>query len=264
VNGAWTVSADTLTAGEHPVTAAVVDPSGNRGTASQLLTVDTSLPIVAISGGATKDTNDTTPTISGTTDQPLASVVTVTVGGQTLTAAADAAGAWSVTADALTETAQLVRASVTDDSRSVGSSNQVLTVDVTLPVLTIDGGPSRSTVDTSPWIYGTTAEKAGTIVQVTLGGQSLAATVQSGGTWGVSAQAVASGTYFVLATITDAAGNRGFMGQTPQIGSEVTAPEGPTPSGGADVGTTDPHPRSRARPTCLEAPWSPSPSATRR
>jgi hypothetical protein len=86
--GLWTVSTGTLTAGMHPVVASVTDPSGNVGTATQELTVDTSLPVVTIAGGAATATNDTTPVISGTTDQPGTPVVTVTVGGQTLTTTA--------------------------------------------------------------------------------------------------------------------------------------------------------------------------------
>jgi hypothetical protein len=235
--GLWTVSAGTLTAGLHKVVASVADPSGNIGTARQDLTVDTSAPVVTIGGGVTTATNDTTPTFSGTTDQPGA-VVTVTVEGQTLTTIASD-GEWTVTTpDPLAETAHLVQAFVTDATDRVGTGSQVLTVDVTVPVLTIDGGPSRSTSDTSPWIYGTTAEKAGTTVQVDLDGQPLIATVLSGGTWGVSAQAVVSGTYSVMATITDAAGNTGFMIQVLQIGDVVTPPAGDPPPVDFDGGVT--------------------------
>jgi hypothetical protein len=237
VGGIWTVSAGTLGSGPHTVVASVTDPSGNRGTATQTLTVDTSVPVVTIAGGATAATNDTTPTISGTTDQPGSPTVTVTVGGQTWnTTAAD--NAWTVEADALPETAHLVEAFVSGAANRIGSGSQVLTVDLTLPVLTINGGPSRSTSDTSPWIYGTTAEKAGTIVDVGVGSQSLTATVLAGGTWGVSAEAMASGTYRVLASITDAAHNTGTMDQVLQIGSVVTTPVGPPPPVGFDDGPT--------------------------
>ena len=62
-----------------------------------------------------------------------------------------------------------------------------------MPVVSIDGGAAMSTVDTSPWIYGTTAEKAGTTVHVAIGGQALTATVLAGGTWGVSATTLPAG-----------------------------------------------------------------------
>lgn len=235
--GSWTVSTGTLAAGAHTVVASVTDPSQNTGTATQELTVDTSLPVVTIAGGVATATNDTTPTVSGTTDQPGSPVVTVTVAGQTLTGTA-VDGAWTVTADVLTETAHLVRASVSDTAGGVGSASQVMTVDLTVPVVTIDGGPSRSTSDSSPWIYGTTAERAGTTVRVDVGGQSLTATVQSGGTWGVSAQSLPPATYRVLAAITDAASNTGSTMQTLQVGDVVTPPVGPPPVVGFDDGAT--------------------------
>ena len=245
--GTWTVSTDALTSGPHNAVASVTDPSGNTGTAAQVLTVDTTAPGITIAGGATRTTNDTTPTISGTTDQAGAPTVTVTVDNQTLTTSAGTDGAWTVGASALTETAHSVQASVTDDAGNTGTAGQVLTVDVTVPVVTIDGGPSRATSDTSPWIYGTTAEQAGTIVHVNLGGQSLTATVQPSGTWGVSAEALASGTYTVLASITDAAQNTGTVTQRLQVGSVISNPViAPGTSPGAPSGTPPGTPPGRA------------------
>ena len=227
VAGAWTVSTDALTAGPHDVVASITDPSQNTGTASQLLTVDTSAPGVTITGGATAATNDTTPTITGTTDEVGTPRVTVTVDGQTLTTTAGAGGAWSVAEGALTETSHSVQASVIDAAGNTGTGSQILTVDVTVPVLTIDGGPTRSTSDTSPWTYGTTAEQAGTIVHVSLSGQSLTATVHPGGTWGVSAQTLTAGTHTVRASIIDAAQNTGTITQSLKIGSATTTPVTP-------------------------------------
>ena len=103
--------------------------------------------------------------------------MTVTVGGQTLTTTAGTDGAWTVDAAALTETLAQRAGVRADVAGNTGTASQVLTVDVTLPVLTIDGGAVRTTSDTSPWTYGTTAEQAGTIVHVTLDDQSLTATV---------------------------------------------------------------------------------------
>lgn len=221
--GVWTTSADALTEGPHDVVASVADPSGNTGTATQVLTVDTTEPVVTITGGAGIATKDTTPTITGTTDEPGTPTIEVTVEDQALTAVA-ADGVWTVDAGTLLEAPHRVHASVQDVAGNSGVADQVLTVDLTVPVLTIDGGETRSTDDTSPWTYGTTAEQAGTIVNVSLGGQTLTAVVQTGGGWGVSAQTLASGTYTVLATITDAAQNTGSREQTLQVGSVVTAP----------------------------------------
>ena len=246
--GVWAVSATTLTAGPHDLVAAVTDPSGNTGTASQVLTVDLTAPGVAVAGGASSATKDTTPTVAGTTDEPGSPTVTVSVAGQVLTTTA-AGGAWSVDAAALSETAHLVVASVTDAAGNAGTATQLLDVDVTLPVLTIDGGATRSAVDTSPWTYGTTAEKAGTTVHLAIGGQALTAIVQPGGTWGVSAAALPAGSYLVVASITDAAGNVGSMSQRLTIGPDGDPDPGPGPGPGDPGDPGDPGPgEPRYRP----------------
>ena len=64
----------------------VTDGAGNIGNASQLLTVDTVLPIVSLDGGATVATNDPTPTISGVSDVTAGTLVQVGVDAQTLVA----------------------------------------------------------------------------------------------------------------------------------------------------------------------------------
>lgn len=244
--GAWTVGPATLPPGPHQVDATVTDPSQNVGTDSQVLTIDVTAPSVTIDGGESSATNDTSPTISGTVDELGSPIVTVSVGGQTLTTTATAEGSWSVQTATLTETAHSVTASVEDTAHNPGTAQQVLTVDVTVPVLAIDGGASRSTVDTSPWIYGTTAERAGTTVSISVGGQALTATVLPGGTWGVSATTLPSGAHQVVATITDAAGNTGSATQLLTIGlttptGDVTAPA-LSIDGGGTRSTTDPTP----------------------
>lgn len=219
--GAWTVGPAPLAEGDHLVVATISDASQNTTTATQDLTVDVTAPAVAIDGGDTVWTKDKTPTIAGTTDQPADASVTVTVGGQTLTATSDLGGHWSVTALPLNETAYSVVATVDDEAGNTGMAIQVLTVDLTKPVITVDGGASRSTQDTSPWTYGTTGEQAGSIVHVSVGGQDLTATVLADGTWGVSAQTLQQGSYALVASITDSGGNTGTATQTLVIGDPV-------------------------------------------
>ncbi len=223
--GVWTVGPAALSEGVHQVVATISDASQNVSTASQALTVDVTDPAVTIDGGATRATNDTTPTIAGTTDQPGDTSVTVTVGGQTLTTTSQEGGTWTVTAAALDESSYGVVASVADEAGNTGTTLQVLTVDVTRPVVTIDGGASRTTEDTSPWTYGTTGEQAGSTVDVAVGGQDLTTTVAGDGTWGVSAQTLSKGTYQVTASITDAGGNTGSATQSLVIG-EASGPPG--------------------------------------
>ena len=122
-------------------------------------------------------------------------------------------------------------ASVEDAAGNIGTARQILTVDKTKPVVGIKGGAARATKDTSPWTYGTTGEKAGTTVRVTLGGQHLRTTVNRRGTFGVSAKTLAKGTYKVIASIKDAAKNTGTASQTLTIGptrSSTRLDTGPT------------------------------------
>ncbi|WP_346386519.1 ice-binding family protein [Nocardioides sp.] len=244
--GAWAVSATALAAGPHDAVASVTDASQNTGTATQVLTVDVSAPAMSIDGGATGATNDTTPLISGTTDGAPDTAVTVTVGGQTLTTTVGDGGTWSVQAATLTEASHSVVASIDDPAQNTGSATQILTVDVTVPVVTIDGGATRSTNDTSPWTYGTTAEQAGSTVHVSVGGQHLTATVNTGGTWGVSAATISEGHHTVTASVTDAAQNTGTATQALTITSKPVTPDPQyrpdvaiRPTGGSFVGVGD-------------------------
>ncbi|CAN5166005.1 hypothetical protein BH09ACT12_BH09ACT12_32070 [soil metagenome] len=236
--GSWVVGTSALSEGPHDVVATITDPSQNVGTATQVLTVDLTDPLVTLDGGDTRATKDRTPSISGTTDQPGKPTVVVRVAGQRLTTKAGADGAWSVTTATLKERTFAVVASVDDTAGNTGQADQTLTVDVTKPVIAIDGGAERKTQDTSPWTYGTSGEKAGTVVTVGIGTQRLTTEVLSDGTWGVSAKALPKGTYRVVASITDAAQNTTQASQLLTIGhaSDPIEP-GPVGPGPVDPGT---------------------------
>ena len=226
--GVWAVSSTALTSGPHDVVASITDASQNVGTATQVLTVDVTAPLLSVNGGAMRSTKDTTPQISGLTDAPPTTPVTVTVAGQSLPTTVSPNGAWSVTPAALSESVHTVVASVGDAAGNTGTATQILTVDLTVPVVTINGGATRTTNDTSPWTYGTTAEPAGTTVHVNIGGQHRTATVASGGTWGVSASTLPEGSYKVVAYVTDAAQNTGSAIQDLTIG-QPAGPNDPEP-----------------------------------
>lgn len=105
-------------------------------------------PAVTIAGGASENTTDTTPTISGTTDVDAPGIVTVTIAGQTLTAT-PTDGAWSVTAAILANAVYPVVASVSDGAGNPGSATQQLIVDkkvtATITIKIVDAaGNARS------------------------------------------------------------------------------------------------------------------------
>jgi hypothetical protein len=77
------------------------------------------------------------------------------------------------------------------------------------PTVAVDGGASAVTKNATPTITGTTNAATGSPVIVTIDGQTLPSTVQSGGVWSVTAAAILAGTYEVLARVKDATGNYG-------------------------------------------------------
>ena len=195
VNGAGAVGANadfagTLMAMDAVAMGAGTMVNGRAFARNGALTLDanefySSPPAVSIAGGSAAITTDTTPTISGTTDVEAPGIVTVTVGGQTLTAT-PSDGAWSVTSPLLANATYAVVASVTDAVGNTGSATQQLTVDTVLPVVTIDDGPSVLTNDPTPTITGTSDAAVGTVIRVTIDAQTRKALVHSDATWNVT------------------------------------------------------------------------------
>ena len=192
------------------VSVVVTDLDGNVGVATQTLTVDsTNATLISISGGAARSTNDDTPTISGTTDAADGRVVTVVVGGQTMTIPAFL-GTWSVTAAHLADGIYTVDASVSAPGNPGASTPQALTIDTVVPVVVLPGGGTIDTTDPTPAITGSGAPPGATVT-VTVAGQTLTTTVGADGTWSVTPLIPLSpGPHTVVVTITDLAGNQGI------------------------------------------------------
>jgi hypothetical protein len=109
------------------------------------------------------------------------------------------------------------------------------------PTLTISGGATASTTTPSPTISGTTDVDAPPgVVTVTINGQPLPAATPSGGNWSVTpAGLLADGTYSVVASTTDGAGN---VTTTTQQLTVDTVPPAITLTGGASAITNNPTP----------------------
>jgi hypothetical protein len=212
--GAWSIDAPILPNGTYPVVATVVDGAGNVATATQSLTVDTVLPIITLDGGPAVATNDATPTLGGTSDVAAATVVHLTVGLQALTALVQPGGAWNISPATLAEGTYTVTATVLDPAGNAGTALQSLTIDTVPPALTITGGAGALTRDSTPQIGGNAAVATGTPVTVSLADETLTAFTLSGGTFAVTASALADGPHRVVVTVVDAAGNQASSLQT--------------------------------------------------
>jgi hypothetical protein len=226
--GWWNVTPTTLTDDTRTVTASVSDPAGNDGTDSQVLTVDTVAPAVTIAGGANALTNDATPDIAGTANVASATTVTVTLADETLTGLVNGTGAWSVTATALSDGPHRVVMSVSDTAGNRASSTQTLTVDTVSPVVAITGGATATTSDGDPTITGTSNAAPGTTVTVAIASQTMTTLVQANSTWNVTPTFVGEGTWPVVASAPDAAGNVGSAWQTLTIATNPPSGAGAT------------------------------------
>jgi hypothetical protein len=236
--GAWNVRSPALTDGIHSVAATVTDPAGNQSTASQTLTITTVAPAVTITGGANALTNDGTPLISGTATVAPGTTVTVTLADETLTGLVQAGGGWTVTAAALADGPHRVIMSVSDAAGNGASLTQTLTVDTVSPAVTITGGATATTNDLDPTIKGTSEAAPGTTLTISIAGQSMTTLVQANGTWNATATLVEEGTWTVIASAPDPAGNVGSARQSLTIDADAPKGAGTTGTGTTGTGTT--------------------------
>jgi hypothetical protein len=105
------------------------------------------------------------------------------------------------------------------------------------PTMSLTGGSMLDINNPSPTISGTTNVGTVGVVTVTVAGQTLTATPALNGSWSVTPTLLANGTYPVLASTTDGAGNVGSANQQLTID---TIPPLITLTGGPTVLTNDP------------------------
>jgi hypothetical protein len=226
--GTWNVTPVALPDNTYTVTASVTDPAGNPSTGSQTLIVDTTPPAITITGGSSALTNDASPTISGTAAVAPGTIVTVTLADETLTGTVLAGGSWSVTSGSLSDGTHRVILGVFDAAGNNATSTQTLTVDTVAPAVSITGGATATTTDSDPTITGTSNAAPGTIVTVTIAGQTMTTLLQADGTWNATPTSVGSGTWTVIASASDLAGNVGSSTQTLAIDPGAAGPTGGT------------------------------------
>ncbi|HBB7861785.1 TPA: Ig-like domain-containing protein [Escherichia coli] len=234
-SGNWSVgvpAADVTALGSGPqiVTATVTDAAGNSDSETHTVTVNLTAPTVGINTIATDDVINATEKgadlqISGTSNQPAGTTITVTLNGQNYTATTDASGNWSTTVPAsavgaLGEASYTVTANVTDSAGNSNSASHNVQVNTALPGVTINPVASDDIINAAEsgvaqTISGqVTGAAAGDTVTVTLGGKTYTATVQGNLSWSVSVpaadiQAIGNGELTVNASVTNGVGNTG-------------------------------------------------------
>ncbi|NMM41901.1 retention module-containing protein, partial [Pseudoalteromonas arctica] len=235
-----------LAQGSYSVTATVTDNAGNQAADTQTGIIDSSLLSVTID--VIGETNDTTPSISGTSLNAVAgdtvSVLITGFDGQTqlLTTQVDNNGDWSVTPTiALVEGGVSVTATLTDSLGNIVSDNATGIIDITAPILTIDNLDTVS--DSTPIISGQTDEPAGSVVSLVVtdgvNSQNLTAIVNTDGSWSVEVPiALQNGTINVDASITDIAGNQATASDAFILNSNAPSISIDTVADGNDVTPT--------------------------
>ncbi len=126
--GAWSVTSAALSDGPHRIVVSASDGAGNPASSSQLLTVDTSAPAVAIAGGSKATTSDLSPTIKGTSNAAPGTTVTVSIAGRSMTTLLQANGSWNVTPAVVGVGAWRVVAAAADPAGNTGTARQTLTI----------------------------------------------------------------------------------------------------------------------------------------
>ncbi|MCK7012546.1 Ig-like domain-containing protein [Enterobacter roggenkampii] len=219
-----------LTDGTWTIDVSVTDRSGNTGSSSLDVVVNTVTPVISINTLAADDVINAAEKgealqISGTSNQPEGTPITVTLNGIHYTATADASGNWSLTVpaanvSALGEANYTVTANVTDSVGNSASTSHDVLVDSSLPVVTIDTLAGDNIVNAAEVAAGQTLSgkvtnaAAGDTVTITLGGQTFTATVQDDLTWSLpltqsQLTALGNGDLTVSASVTNAHGNTG-------------------------------------------------------
>ena len=246
-DGTWRAQVEVINAlgsGTHTVTAAVTDAAGNSSTTSSTLTVDNTAPTATLAYTYGASTNIATRvkagdsiTITAAFSESIKASPAMRIastGAHTLAAAnmtrvnaTSYTYVWTVGTGDGTQTFTLSQGTdlAGNTITATPTAGTTITVDNTVPVPTVD---ALSTRDTTPTITGTTgtgiALGSGESLSVEIYSVSYTPTVATNGTWSLTTNILADGTYEVSATFTDAAGNTSTDTTSNELAIDSTAP----------------------------------------
>ncbi|MEL0640650.1 retention module-containing protein, partial [Pseudoalteromonas aliena] len=191
-DGNWSVElSQELASGDYSVEAEVSDAAENSASTMATGNIDTSGPSLTVDFDTV--TSDSTPTISGTSDAEVGTIITVVITDengvkQTLTTTVDASGNWEVTPQTdLNEGDNTIEVSVSDEAGNITAVIDTITLDTQASTLTIqDVGDVN---DLTPTLQGTSNEIGGTVTLTVTDSdgavQTITSTVESDGHWDI-------------------------------------------------------------------------------
>ena len=219
-----------LADGDHSIHVSLTDKAGNTGDATHQFAVNTQAPSISIDTIAGDGVINATEkgealTITGTSNQPGGTQITVILNGIHYGATTLADGSWSVTVPpdavgALGDAHYTVRASVTDSIGNAAAADSTVTVDSAHPIVTVNNIAGDNVLNAAELAAGQTLSgrvsgaAAGDTVTVTLGGKTYTTTVNGDLSWSLALdaktlEALGNGDLTVSASVTNAHGNTG-------------------------------------------------------
>ncbi|WP_028715398.1 Ig-like domain-containing protein [Pantoea ananatis] len=237
----------TLLGGNFTVSASVTDAVGNTTSTSggvQLGLTQPTLTVNTVFGDGILSAADlaSNQTISGTSNLAAGATVSATLNGITYSTKVISGGNWTISVPkgdltGISDGLKAVAVTATDvNGNTVTGSGSLTVISNTPPAVTItslfgDNALSVADVKTTQTISGTATNAEGSLVQVTIGGQTFTTTVSSNGNWSlpVSASnlaAIADGLYTVTASVTNGVGNSGNASASLGVASRTTPTAG--------------------------------------
>ncbi|MDC5428263.1 Ig-like domain-containing protein, partial [Acinetobacter baumannii] len=216
-DGTWSVPNPGNLVDGDTVTATATDPAGNTslpGTGT--VSADITAPVVALDDVLT---NDSTPALTGTVNDPTATVV-VTVDGVDYPAVNNGDGTWTLadnTLPVLADGPHTITVTATDAAGNVGNDTAVVTIDTVAP-----NAPVLDPINATDPVSGQ-AEPGSTVTVTYPDGTTATVVAGTDGSWSVPNPGNLVDGDTVTATATDPAGNTSLPG-TGTVSADITAP----------------------------------------
>jgi hypothetical protein len=177
-------------------------------------------------------TNDSTPTITGTTEPNATVVITDEDGNEIGSAIADENGEYSITTSVLDEGSHDLTITVTDEAGNSASATQNVTIDTQIDTPQADLADSSDTGvsdsddltnDSTPIITGTTEPNATVVITDEDGNEIGSAIADENGEYSITTSVLDEGSHDLTITVTDEAGNSASATQNVIIDTVTTS-----------------------------------------